>query len=106
MAAPARSRLALAFLMLLSLGVAVGLPAEDVLDAVYDESEPVPYEVAPLLSVAGTPEAAQTTEASPSSLHPKLGFPSPVPPAPVRDTDTNRSANAPILLALLCTLLC
>lgn len=35
------------FVMIMALGVSLGLPAEDVLDVVYDELEAVPYE-APL----------------------------------------------------------
>lgn len=33
------------FLAILTLGMSLGLPAEDVLDSVYDESESVPFEV-------------------------------------------------------------
>lgn len=36
--------------MLLSLGLSLDFPAADVLDAVYDESEAVPYEGTPVLS--------------------------------------------------------
>ena len=50
MGVAAKPRLAVVFLMILSLGVSLGLPAEDVLDAVYDESEAVPFEAIPLLA--------------------------------------------------------
>jgi hypothetical protein len=39
-----RPRCTIVFLMILTVGVSLGLPAEDVLDVVYDESEPLPYE--------------------------------------------------------------
>ncbi len=39
-----RPRCTIVFLMILALGASLGLPAEDVLDVVYDELEPLPYE--------------------------------------------------------------
>jgi hypothetical protein len=40
-------RFALIFLATLTLGLSLGLPAEDVLDAIYDESETLPFEANP-----------------------------------------------------------
>ncbi len=51
MGAAAKPRFVIVFVMLLSLGVSLGLPAEDVLDAVYDESEALPCETTPLFSI-------------------------------------------------------
>jgi hypothetical protein len=51
-----RSALVLLAGLVLVVSFAV-LPAEDVLDAVYDESESLPYESSPVISVA-EPEAA------------------------------------------------
>src|SRR5271157_6413841 len=51
MRAAARPRFVIVFVMLLSMGVTLGLPAEDVLDAVYDESEALPCETTPLFSI-------------------------------------------------------
>jgi hypothetical protein len=106
MGAAAKPRCAVVFLMVLALGVSLGLPTEDVLDAVYDESESLPFEM--ILSVANVvlPVTAVTTQAplSPSRL--KVGAPSPVQLAHFRDTDANRPTGARISLALLCTLLC
>jgi len=101
-----KPRFAVVFLMTLTVCLSLGLPAEDVLDAVYDESEALPYEVIPLFSIAVRPVAARTAQTPLSSLHLKFGAPSPFLPARVRDTDANRSADARISLALLCTLLC
>jgi hypothetical protein len=102
----AKPRCAVLFLMVLALGVSLGLPAEDVLDAVYDESETLPYEVIPLSSNARPLVAARTTRATQSSSRPDLGTPSPFAPARFPDTDANRSARAQVLLPLLCTLRC
>lgn len=56
MGATVKPRFAVVFLMLFSLGLSLSLPAEDVLDAVYDESEAVPYEVTPVFSIAAPPD--------------------------------------------------
>lgn len=107
MRAAAKPRWAVVFLMVLSVCLSLGLPAEDVLDAVYDESEPLPYEVSPLFSIAVRPVAAPRTALAPlSSLQLGAGARSPFIPARVRDTDAHRCADARISLALLCTLLC
>jgi hypothetical protein len=50
MGVPAKPFCAVVFLMILTLGVSLGLPMEDVLDAVYDESETLPLESTPLFS--------------------------------------------------------
>jgi len=97
---------AVVLLMILTLGVSLGSPAEDVLDAVYDESESLPCEGTPLFSIVVPLVAARTTQAVPNSLHPRLGDPSLFTPAGVRDTDAHRVADPRISLALLCTLLC
>ena len=102
----AKPRLAVVFLMILTLGLGLGLPAEDIPETPYDESEALTYEVIPLFSIALRPVAARTTQAPLSSLHLKAGVPSPFPPARDRDTDANRSADARVSLALLCSLLC
>ena len=56
--------------MLLSLGLSLSFPAEDVLDAIYDESEAVPYEDTPLFSIAAPLSSARIpkTEFSRNSL--------------------------------------
>jgi hypothetical protein len=102
MGVPAKPRCAVVFLIVLTLGMFVGLPVEDVLDAVYDESEAVPYEVLPLGSIS----SPLTTQAAPNSSHQKPGVPSRFSSARVRDTDANPSSDTRMSLALLCTLLC
>ena len=105
MGGAAKPRFAVTFLMILTVFLSLGLPAEDVLDAVYDESESVPYEVTPLFSIA-VRQAASLTHAPLSSFYLTQGTPSPIYAAPARDADVNRCAGARISLALLCTLLC
>jgi len=102
----AKPRCAVVFLMVLTLGVSLGLPAEDVLDAVYDESEAAPYEVLPPVSIAVSRLSARTTQATPNSLDQKPSVPCRFSSACARDTDAHQPAGVGISLALLCTLLC
>ena len=106
MVTAAKTGLAVVFLMIFTVFLSLGLPAEDVLGAVYDESESVPYEVTPLFSVALRGGSARTAQAPLSSLHLRAAAPSPFTPVRVRDRDANRSVDGRISLALLCTLLC
>ena len=106
MRVPAKPCCAVVFLMFLTLGLSLGLPAEDVMDAVYDESEAVPYEVSPLDSISSTPLTARTTQAAPNSLPQKLSIPSRFSSARVSDSEAKGVPDTRILLALLCTLLC
>jgi hypothetical protein len=90
----------------LGFGVCLVVPAEDVPETAYDESEGLPYEGTPLFSIVVPLVAAHSTQAVPDFLHHKLGAPSLFTPARVRDTDANRAADARVPLALLCTMLC
>jgi hypothetical protein len=94
--------------VLLGFGASLAFLAEDVPETAYDESEGLPYEGTPLFSIVVPPVAARTTQAVPSSLHPRLGARSLFAPAParVRDTVANRATDTRISLALLCTLRC
>jgi len=92
--------------VLLSFVVSLAVPAEDVPETAYDESEPLPYEGTPLFPTVVPLAAARTTQALPDSLRHNLGAPSPFPVARVRDADAHRSADAQALSALLCILLC
>jgi hypothetical protein len=101
-----KPRLAVVFLAMLTLGVSLVLPAEDVLEAIYDESEALPFEGVPLCSIVVPSAAARTSQSVLSSIDIKPSAPSLFASARVHDTDANRPANTRISLALLCTLLC
>ncbi len=101
-----KPHLAVLFLMVLTLGVSLGLPAEDVLDAVYDESEAVPCAVVPLASIVVSPLSAKSTQAAPNSLHQKLSVQPQFSSARVSDTEAKGATDSRISLALHCTLLC
>lgn len=111
MGAADKPRCAIVFLMILTLGVSLGLPAEDVLDAVYDESEALPYEVIPLDPILVSPLRAQTTPPVQDFVHRRTSAPSLLPAlfprARFYDAAPRRfAAGAPDLLTLLCTLTC
>ena len=107
MGAAAKPRCAVVFLMILALGVSLDLPAQDVLDAVYDEYEPLPYEQNPPVAKVITPLPAATTQDAPNFLHQK-------PDSPSRlfsgGTDAHRPAKirdqSILLFVLLCIMLC
>lgn len=96
----------LVLFVLLAFGASLAVPAEDIPETPYDESESVPYEVTSLVSIAVALVVARITQAVLGSLDHRLGAPSLFTPAHVRDTDAHRAAGARASLALLCTLLC
>ena len=98
----AKPHLAVLFVMVLTLGVSLGLPAEDVVDAVYDESEAVPLELITPVS----PLSAKTTQAAQNSLDQTLGVSCRFSFARPSDTQSKGATNIRIALSLLCTLLC
>jgi hypothetical protein len=59
-----RSCSILVLFLLLAFGVSVAVPAEDVPETAYDESESLPCEVTPLFSIA----VAKAVEAAPAVL--------------------------------------
>jgi hypothetical protein len=108
MGAAAKPRCAVVFLMILTLGVSLGLPAEDVLDAVYDESEPLPYEISTSVAITANPLNGVRAQVGPDSLQQKPGALSRFSCA--RGTNRHRStenrSGTVLLSVLLCILLC
>jgi hypothetical protein len=99
-------RVVLILLVLMSFGLSLAVPAEDVRETAYDESEALPYECTPLFSIVLLPAAAPTTHTVLNFLHGKSGNP-PRPPFCTcpRGTDTRRPAGR-TLAVLLCIRLC
>jgi hypothetical protein len=73
MGATAKPRCAALLLTIVALGVSLGLPAEDVLEVVYDESEPMPYEAIVGFSVVLPQTSAPIAKASTESPVPRIG---------------------------------
>lgn len=67
------SRSILILFALLALGVSLGSPLEDVLDAIYDESEALPYEGTPGDSMAVRGTVAQSLTVRPCASRFRLG---------------------------------
>jgi hypothetical protein len=96
----------LVLFVLLAFGLSLAVPAEDVPETVYDESETLPCESTPPFSIVVPLVAARTTQAPLGSLQLESGAPSLFTAAHVRDADVHRAPDTRISLALLCTLLC
>jgi len=106
MGAVTKPPFAIVFLMIITLGLPLCFSAGDLPETAYDESETLPYESTPTVSIVAQTVAARTTQRPLSSSHLKPGAPSLFAPARVLDTDANRSAVARASLTLLCTLRC
>lgn len=100
-----RPAFAIVFLIILTLGLSLGLAVEDVPETAYDESVAPPYKGVPLFSIEW-PLAARTTQDIPSSLRLKPGALFRFAAARIYDAGANRSAEAGVSLARICTLLC
>ena len=99
------SRFALILFVLLVFGFALVVPAEDVLETTYDESETQPYQEAPVFAVAMQRAAARANQEVLSSSQLQVGAIS-LLAAHVRDAIDNRSSNARVSPVLLGTLRC
>jgi hypothetical protein len=96
----------LVFFLVLALELFLALPAEDVPEVAYNDSELLPYEGTP--TIACLMREAAVFQARPETTDPQSrpATPSPVN-LPRRDlADAQRSAEARDALALLCTFLC
>jgi hypothetical protein len=91
--------------MALTIFLSLGLPAEDVLDAVYDECEALPCEVIPLFSTAAPVIVAHTTPAILSGPKPEpVG--TPVGGRQHSPGSAPQSSDTRLRFALLCVLIC
>ena len=101
----AKSRFAIVLLMLLSLGVPLCSMAEDIQETAYDESEAVPFVGTRAFSIlVPTVAVARTGQHVLSSLNLETAVTSMFGPARVHEPNAHRSANARVILTLLCTL--
>jgi hypothetical protein len=101
-----KPRFALLFFVVLVLGLSLTVPAADLTETAYDESDALPYEGTPLISDVMTQAAASATEVERDALRRQLAAPFRVALRRSKGTDVRRSAEAPVALALLCTFLC
>ena len=95
-----------ALLAFLFLGLSLVVPAEDLVETSYDESETQPCERAPLISDLLLSAAASATEQYELPTGRQSASPCRATATRTDETDGHRSAQARVVLALLCTLLC
>jgi len=100
-----KPRSALIFFVLLVLSLTLAVPAEDVLETTYDESETQPYEAIPHFSILSL-TAGCTSQAHLSGVRLHFGAPSRLARTGFAGKDSRRSAKARVAQALLCTLRC
>lgn len=101
-----KPRIAIVFLVVLTLSLSLGSLAEDIPETAFDESEPAPFEAVPLFSIVALPVADRIPQHELSWLHPEAGAPSLFAPARVHNIDATRSAETRVSLTPPCTLLC
>ena len=89
--------------MMVAACLSLSLPGQDVLDAVYDESEPVPFEVIATSSMV-VPFVTAQAELSFSQI--EVEVPSLLLYGRVGDVDAESPADAQTSLTLHCPLLC
>jgi len=95
----------LVLFVLLFLGMSLAVPADDLMETAYDESEAQPCESTPLISNV-TLQAASATPTVRIAQGRQLASPTQATAARINVTDAHRPAEAQVALALLCTLLC
>ena len=101
-----KPRSALLFFVLLALGLFWTVPAEDLPETAYDESEVLPFEGAPLVLDVMPQATASTNEAESGALRGQSAMSCRATHTRIAGTEAHRSAEARVALALLCTLLC
>lgn len=99
-------RFVFVLLLTMVLGLFLAVPAEDISETAFDESETLPYESTPLFSIevpqAAAPEAQDVLGASDL----KAGALFPITSTRINRNDAARAPNVRGTLALLSTLLC
>jgi len=97
---------ALIFFVLVIFSLALAVPAEDVPETTFDESETQPYEGSSLFAIAVVQASTRTTQEALSYSGLKLSVLSLSAVARFHDTFANRSSGARVSSALLCTRRC
>ena len=101
-----KPRFALVFFVLLVFGVSLAVPAEDLPETAYDESEGLPYASTPLFSDVISQAAAPKAQDVRSAVDVGSGALSPFTSTRLNGKDATGSPNVRGALALLCILRC
>jgi hypothetical protein len=95
-----KPRSAFVLLLLLVFGVSLAVPAEDVPETPYDESETLPYEGTPLFSIV-VPQASDRMARAKTSCRPQLRFNSLTKRCRRRPENNARSHRVPVSPTIL-----
>ena len=101
-----KSRSAFILLVLLVFCFSLAVPAEDLPETAYDESETFPFEGTPLFSNVIFQAAASATGPVGSGVHLRSGTACRFAVTRITERDGYRGTEARVALALRCTLLC
>jgi hypothetical protein len=93
-------------LVLMSFGLSLAVPAEDVPETSYDESEALPYESTPVFSIVVARAVVSETRDARSALYLESGAVSSSTNVGINGKDAAGSPQGRDALALLCTLRC
>ena len=96
----------LVLLVLLSLGLSLAVPAEDLTETAYDESEALPGAITLRITGLMPPATASTSQTARTDRRRRLASPYRLTVAWVNGTRAHHSTDARVALALRCTLLC
>ena len=99
-------RFAFVLLVTMVLGLFLAVPAEDVPETAFDESETLPYQGTPLFSIEVPPAAAPKAQDVRSAVDLRAGTLSPFTSRRINAKDAAQSANVRDALALLSILRC
>jgi len=92
--------------VLLVMSLSLTVPAEDLPETAYDESEALPYEITPLISDVMPQAAGSATQAERVAPRRQPDAPFWGPTRRTNSTVIHRHAEARVALSLICTLLC
>jgi len=99
-----KPRFTLIFFAFLVFGFSLVVPAEDVLETTYDESETQSYSAVPLFSIRSLPAPAWATQSVGITVGLHLG--AAIQSLAIIDTKSHRSADVPVALECLTVLRC
>ena len=100
-----KGRFGLVLFVLLVFSLSLAVPAEDVPETPYDESEGLPYQSIPLFSI-GVSQATPEAQDVQGSIVMGTDAPSPLVSTRINDQDAARSSTVRDALALSCILRC
>jgi hypothetical protein len=94
------------FFVLLFVALTLIVPAEDMLETAYDESEVLPFECTPLMQNAMPQVSGSRVQSVPGAVHGQAAASRRTMQTPIAETHAHRLVDARVALAILCIHLC